>query len=174
MLIEIEDSLNSDVKNFYFDKPILKNGKFAYGSKNLPEHFVLLQNILKIGQIKELLLVPDMLYVQKERAGNWQSLAPQIMAELADFDFSDEVVLPPQNEFDAISALIESRIRPYLVRDGGNIEPISFTNGVLKVRLNGRCHGCPHAAQTLKNTVETIIKKYIPSVQRVQKEDENA
>ncbi|MBR2300249.1 MAG: NifU family protein [Alphaproteobacteria bacterium] len=174
MLIEIEDGFNPNVKNFYFDTRVLKEGEAAFASTTTAPSYPLLQNILSIGQIKELLLTCDMLYVQKEEVGNWQSLAPQIMAELAEFDFSSHSVLPLQNEPEAINALIEARIRPFLVRDGGNIELISFENGVLKVRLKGRCQGCPHATQTLKNTVEAIIKKYIPSVEYVQKEDEDA
>ncbi len=60
------------------------------------------------------------------------------------------------------------KIRPYLQRDGGDIQLVSASeDGVVKVRLTGACKGCPMAAMTLKNSVEANIKKEIPEVKKV-------
>jgi Fe-S cluster biogenesis protein NfuA len=59
------------------------------------------------------------------------------------------------------------KIRPALMADGGDIELVAVEEGVVKVRLTGACHGCPHAAMTLKSGVERILKKEVPEVKSV-------
>ena len=62
---------------------------------------------------------------------------------------------------------IAEKVRPALVMDGGNIEFVEFSDGILKVKLLGHCHGCPMAGITLKNAVEEILKDNIPEIQKV-------
>ncbi len=63
-----------------------------------------------------------------------------------------------------------AQIRPYLQQDGGDVEYVDMTNeGVVIVRLKGHCGSCPHAMQTLKQGIETAIKKVIPEVKSVEK-----
>jgi len=63
-----------------------------------------------------------------------------------------------------------SQIRPYLQQDGGDVEYVDMTNeGVVMVRLTGHCGSCPHAIQTLKQGIETAIKRVIPEVKSVEK-----
>lgn len=59
-------------------------------------------------------------------------------------------------------------IRPALQADGGDIELVDVLDGVVKVRLKGACSGCPHAAMTLKDGVERILKRDVPEVKRVE------
>ena len=67
-----------------------------------------------------------------------------------------------------VEAIIE-KIRPYLQRDGGDIELVEVTeDGVVKVRLQGACHGCPGAQMTLKMAVERRLKQQVPGVERVE------
>lgn len=62
------------------------------------------------------------------------------------------------------------QIRPYLQQDGGDVEYVDMTNeGVVMVRLQGHCGSCPHAIQTLKQGIETAIKRVIPEVKSVEK-----
>jgi len=63
-----------------------------------------------------------------------------------------------------------SQIRPYLQQDGGDVEYVDMTNeGVVMVRLTGHCGSCPHAIQTLKQGIESAIKRVIPEVKSVEK-----
>lgn len=63
-----------------------------------------------------------------------------------------------------------NQIRPYLQQDGGDVEYVDMTNeGVVMVRLTGHCGSCPHAMQTLKQGIETAIKRVIPEVKSVEK-----
>lgn len=66
-----------------------------------------------------------------------------------------------------VEEVLNSRIRPLLQADGGDIELVDVQEGVVKVRLMGACHGCPAAAMTLQMGVERILKEVIPEVERV-------
>jgi len=59
-------------------------------------------------------------------------------------------------------------IRPMLIRDGGNVELVSVEGGVVKVRLQGACAGCPMSQMTLKNGIERVLKDKIPGVTAVE------
>jgi len=66
-----------------------------------------------------------------------------------------------------VQAVID-KIRPMLQADGGDVELVSVDNGVVKVRLQGACKGCPMSQMTLKNGIEKFLKKEIPEVDRVE------
>ena len=59
------------------------------------------------------------------------------------------------------------KIRPMLAGDGGDVELVDFTDGTVKVRLTGACHGCPMSAQTLKMGIEQLLKMEVPEVEEV-------
>ncbi|MBF0494839.1 MAG: NifU family protein [Candidatus Omnitrophica bacterium] len=66
-----------------------------------------------------------------------------------------------------VKAAIEE-IRPLLKRDGGDIEFVSYSNGIVKVRLRGACHSCPMSQMTLKGVVEKTLKSKIPEIKSVE------
>ncbi len=68
---------------------------------------------------------------------------------------------------DKVKEIIE-KIRPALQRDGGDVELVEVDGGVVKVRLQGACKGCPGATMTLKNGIERILKQELPEVERVE------
>ena len=59
-------------------------------------------------------------------------------------------------------------IRPMLIRDGGNVELVSIDDGVVKVRLQGACAGCPMSQMTLRNGIERVLKERVPEVKAVE------
>jgi Fe-S cluster biogenesis protein NfuA len=71
---------------------------------------------------------------------------------------------------EAVQVVID-KIRPTLQADGGDVELVSVDNGVVKVRLQGACKGCPMSQMTLKNGIEKFIKKEVPEVDRVEAVD---
>ena len=70
------------------------------------------------------------------------------------------------SELAAIKKVI-NEIRPMLQADGGDVELVDFKDGVVSVKLKGACHGCPMAAQTLKNGVEAMLKEKVKGVKKV-------
>jgi len=167
-MIEIETTQNQNVRNFYFSVPLLKNGESVYAENVVESLPVFLQNIFLIGDIKRLLLLPDMLFVEKMSEGDFEILEPQIMAQIME---AEPFKIESKGDIASkIEALIEARVRPFLQKDGGNIEVCGFQNGILNVRFEGHCRGCPHADRTLKNAVESVLKQYIPEIKEVIKE----
>ena len=167
-MIEIEKTLNPNVLNFYTDKPLLDEGQSIYADKTAQTDHALIKDIFSVGGIKRALLLPDMLFIEKEDTADFELLSPLLMAFLIEYgkiEASDKELT-----LSKIEALIEARIRPFLVRDDGNIDVIGFNNGVLSIRFQGHCKGCPHADQTLKNIIERTLKKYLPQITEVKKE----
>lgn len=172
MLIEIEKTYNSNVRNFYLGTNILPFGFAEYADLKTKTLSAFAQSILKIEGVLSVLILPDMVSVLKKENADFKILEPQIMAEIVDYDFSkfEDFNFSAQDTKGLIQALVEAKIRPFLKNDGGDIEVLTLKDGVLYVRLQGRCKGCPHAGQTLKNTVEAILRKYILAIQSVQEE----
>ena len=72
-----------------------------------------------------------------------------------------------ENTYEQIEKVV-NKLRPYLNRDGGDIELIDFKDGIVYVEMKGNCAGCPYALVTLKEGVEKILKTYIPEVKEVR------
>lgn len=145
--------------------------------------------LLAIDGIDRIMIGPDFVTaVRRSAAFSWSGLKAQLLAELADFLFSGEPVLPasllpeppPPAEgglvAEQIAAVIERYVRPMLARDGGEATLLRFdaTSGVAYVRMGGACGGCPSGKTTLKQGIEQAIKRYVPEVTSVEAATENA
>ena len=172
MFIEIEKTYNPNVRNFYLSTKILPTGFAEYADLKTTGHSDLAKSILKVDGIISVLILPDMVSVLKKENADFEYSESQVMAEIVDYDFSkfENFNFSAQDKTTLLQALVETKIRPFLKNDGGDIEILRFENGVVHVKLKGRCQGCPHANQTLKNTVEATLKKYISDVLSVQEE----
>ncbi|MBO4294859.1 MAG: NifU family protein [Alphaproteobacteria bacterium] len=172
MLIDVEETYNSNVRNFYLNTEILRAGCAEYADIKTENSSELAQNILNIEGVLRVLILPDMVFVEKKDEADFDVVAPQVMAQIVEFDFAKfkGFDFSKQNIEAQAEALVEARVRPFLKADGGNIEILRFSDGVLYVRLEGRCKGCPHARETLKNRVEAVLKKYIAGLLGVREE----
>jgi Fe-S cluster biogenesis protein NfuA len=74
--------------------------------------------------------------------------------------------LKEKNMEDKVKEVLD-KVRPYLERDGGNVELVGIEGGTVKVRLVGHCAGCMHSQMTLKNGIERILKEEVPEVKEV-------
>lgn len=172
MLIRIETTPQPNIRNFYPDQPIFESGTSEFTDAKSLRKSPLAEAVYDLGGIQSLIITADMVSVTKLPESDWETLSPQIMAEILDFaaehsteSFQSE---SPRNIMNEILALIDARIRPALQKDGGDIEVLGFENGIVTVRLTGHCASCPYAMQTLKGGVEKILKNYIPEVIEVQ------
>ena len=174
MLIDVEKTYHPDVCNFYFNSDVLGADKAEYANLQTKNVSVLLESILAIGGIVEVLLTRDMLYVKKDSGVDFEELTGQILALVDEFDFSyfKDFDFSKQDKTGLINAVVESQIRPFLKADGGDIKILRADDGILYVKLTGHCSGCVHAKQTLKNVVESYIKKYVPEIKAVSGEDD--
>ena len=131
----------------------------------------------------------DFITVKKEKDLNWADLKHGIISEINDYyskgnnvvvgkDLRLEKVLsdsvsdskPVQSNeiIDKINEVLNSKIRPAVARDGGDITFKSFTDGVVTVELKGSCSGCPSSIMTLKQGVQNLLCHYVSEVKRVE------
>ena len=127
--------------------------------------------------------------VKKEKDLNWEDLKHGIISEINDYySKGNKVVVgkdlrlakvlsksgadskPAQSNeiIDKINEVLDSKIRPAVARDGGDITFKSFKNGVVTVELKGSCSGCPSSIMTLKQGVQNLLCHYIPDVKSVE------
>ncbi|KAJ1442875.1 scaffold protein Nfu/NifU N terminal-domain-containing protein [Ochromonadaceae sp. CCMP2298] len=144
----------------------------------------LAKSLFAVSGVKGIFLGRDFITVTKMTDEDWPPLKPQLFSAIMDFyadgkrvmveggiEVSDTTVLDTDDEIVAtIKELIESRVRPSVQEDGGDIfyEGFDPDTGVVSVRLAGSCVGCPSSSVTLRNGVENMLKHYIPEVTGIQ------
>lgn len=176
MIIEIQETPDINVINFFPPQPLLKQGSAEFVDAKSIRKSPLAEQIFDIGGIASLFITADMISVTKQETASWEDIKPVIMAEIMDYLSTGEEILTTETSCDDIAqqvqALLNARIRPAVKKDGGDIKFISFENGIVLVEMQGACKGCPYAMRTLKEGVERILKTYISEVKEVRNIDE--
>ncbi len=177
MIIEIQETPDADVINFFPPQPLLKEGSAEFVDAKSLRRSPLAEQIFDLGGINSLFITAEMISITKNKDASWDNLKPLIMAEIMDYLSTGEDVVsaPSSEESDVISritSLLNARIRPAVKKDGGDIKFIAFDNGIVTVEMQGACKGCPYAMRTLKDGVERILKTYIPEVREVRNSEE--
>jgi len=124
---------------------------------------------------------PNFISVKKFENAKWDSLRPSIISEINDHLVKNkkpillknsEILEKPKKEsnliVEEIKKVLDSKIRPAVAKDGGDIKFISFQEGTVKVELKGSCSGCPSSIITLKNGVQNLLRHYIKEVKNVE------
>lgn len=177
MMIEIQETPDANVINFFPPQPLLKQGSAEFVDAKSIRKSPLAEQIFDIGGIASLFITADMISVTKQDTADWNEIKPIIMAEIMDYLSTGEEILTNETTGDDVAqqvqALLNARIRPAVKKDGGDIKFISFDNGVVLVEMQGACKGCPYAMRTLKEGVERILKTYISEVKEVRNIEEN-
>ncbi len=177
MIIEIQETPDNSVVNFFPPQPLLRQGSAEFVDAKSIRKSPLAERIFDLGGILSLFITSDMISVTKMPEASWEELKPLIMAEIMDYLSTGEEVVTEttdgeNNVVGQINSLLNARIRPAVKRDGGDIKFISFEDGVVLVEMQGACKGCPYAMRTLKDGVERILKTYIPEVREVRNIEE--
>jgi Fe-S cluster biogenesis protein NfuA len=127
------------------------------------------------------LVSENFLSVKKNEKISWDSLKPSIVSSLNDyFQKNEEPILSAIGEaepeqkiednkiIDQINNILNTKIRPAVARDGGDIKFVSFDDGIVKVELRGSCSGCPSSLMTLKQGVQNLLCYYVKEVKSVE------
>lgn len=139
--------------------------------------------LFAINGINGVYLGKDFISVTRSDDADWPVLRPAILGAIMDHFASQRPVLtqdvPPESMVQTtqgdeavvaqILELIETRIRPGLAQDGGDVAFEGYENGVVYLRLKGACAGCPSATATLKHGIENMLRYFIPEVQEVRR-----
>ena len=178
MIIEIQETPDNNVINFFPSQPLLRKGTAEFVDAKSLRKSPLAEQIFDLGNISSLFITSEMISVTKKEDASWEDLKPLIMAEIMDFLSTGEEAIVPEtsnedNLLGQITSLLNARIRPAVKKDGGDIKFLKFEDGIVWVEMQGNCKGCPYAMRTLKDGVEKILKTYIPQVLEVRNIEES-
>ena len=138
------------------------------------------KELLNFKGVELILLSEKFLSVKKTKEASWDELKPMVISHLNDyFEKNDDPILRESKKIEEIGdtdneivnkiiEVLDTKIRPAVARDGGDIKFKSFENGVVKVQLQGSCSGCPSSLMTLKQGVQNLLKHYVKEVNSVE------
>ena len=138
----------------------------------------LIRNILSINGVKGIFLSDDYLSVNKDEKVEWEDLKHIIISFINDYySNGNEIVIDKKSTKNLnsnysdiekkIIQILETKVRPAVARDGGDIKFKEFKNGIVTVNLQGSCSGCPSSTMTLKQGVQNLLCHYLPEVKEV-------
>jgi len=180
MFIQTEPTPNPATLKFLPGRPVLEAGTFEATSAEEAERSPLAKALLEIPGVRGVFLAPDFISVTKGE-GEWQHLRPAVLGVVTEFFMSGAPALSgtasASDEFfdagdtdvvDTIKELIETRVRPAVAGDGGDIIFKGFRDGIVYLGMKGACTGCPSSTATLKNGIENLFKHFLPEVKGVE------
>lgn len=187
MFIQTEDTPNPSTLKFLPGRAVIPSGSVEYRDAYSAQTSPLAEALFAVDGVTSVLLAHDFLSVTKADDKSWVALKPALLATIMDYftsnpvqqqvvvDKSSHHALPtPANDHDRaviaqICDLLDSKIRPAVAQDGGDVAFHSYDNGVVYVTLHGACVGCPSSTATLKAGVENMLRHYIPDVREVRR-----
>ncbi|XP_069741774.1 NFU1 iron-sulfur cluster scaffold homolog, mitochondrial-like isoform X2 [Narcine bancroftii] len=182
MAIQTLDTPNPNSLKFLVGRQIVESGSIDFPNLKSALCSPLAKQLFQIEGVKSVFFGPDFITITRESQEDWNILKPQVSAVLVDFLDSglpliSDVLQPDsassENEEDdevvaMIKELLDTRIRPTVQEDGGDVIFKGFENGVVKLKLLGSCTGCPSSVITLKSGIQNMLQFYIPEVDEVE------
>jgi len=177
MFVQTQKTPNPNSLKFIPGKLVSNNGSFEINNKDEVNND-LIRNILSINGVTGIFLGEDFLSVNKKENTNWEdvkhiviSLINEFYSDGKEFIIDKKLDNEKQADFDEIEKqiikILDTKIKPAVARDGGDIKFKEFKNGVVTVQLQGSCSGCPSSTMTLKQGVQNLLCHYIPEVKEV-------
>ena len=177
MFVQTEVTPNPNSLKFIPGKPVSNNGSFEVTKKEEADN-ELVRNILSINGVTGIFLGSDFLSINKSENIDWEDIKHIAISLINDFysngrEFVIDKSLDEKNNVEFVEIekqiikILETKIRPAVAKDGGDIKFEEFKEGIVKVRLQGSCSGCPSSTMTLKQGVQNLLCHYIPEVKEV-------
>jgi len=187
MLIETETTPNPSTLKFLPGQSVMGAGTRDFASPEEAEASPLADALFGLGDVEGVFFGGDFISVTVAPGGDWRDLKPQVLGvlldhyaggaplfragtadaiEIADEDFGED---PADADIvDQIKDLIDTRVRPAVAKDGGDIVYRGFQRGTVFLAMHGACSGCPSSTATLKQGIEQLLKHYVPEVTDVR------
>ena len=159
----------------------MKSGTANFPSFGEAQNSPLAMGLFGVDGVSGIFLGSDFITVTKTDDKDWEILKPQILGSIMDHFQSGKAVMTesaeqgeaeePETENDLdkkIKELIDTRVRPAVAQDGGDIIYKGFEDGIVYLHMQGACAGCPSSTATLKHGIENMLKHYIPEVTEVR------
>ncbi|KAF9366075.1 hypothetical protein BGX34_006461 [Mortierella sp. NVP85] len=186
MFIQTETTPNQDSLKFIPGVAVMTDGSTAefLDARNAMSS-PLAKKLFQIDGIRGVFFGPDFVTITKDQDAVWQLMKPDIYSSIMDFfasgqpiisegaegenAHSDTMILEDDSEtVQMIKELLDTRIRPSIQDDGGDIEYRGFEDGIVKLKLKGACRTCDSSTVTLKNGIENMLMHYVPEVTSVE------
>ena len=189
MLIETESTPNPATLKFLPGRAVMDMGTRDFATPEEAEASPLAAALFMLGDVTGVFFGRDFISVTAAPGASWPALKPDVLAVLMDHFLADMPLfhapaagfsVPPEDDGAAhdddpadaeivaqIKELIETRVRPAVANDGGDIVYRGFDRGNVYLKMQGACAGCPSSTATLKNGIEQLLKHYVPEVTAV-------
>ncbi len=182
MFIQTEDTPNPATLKFIPGVAVLPGDTAEFTSSEAAKSSPLATRLFAIDGVESVFFSGDFLAVTKAEQLDWFVLKPSILAGIMEHFASGLPIIEIKNEGGApeeddsetvqqIKHLLDTRVRPAVAMDGGDITFHSFEDGVVTLQMRGACQGCPSSTATLKMGIENMLRHYIPEVREVRPTD---
>ncbi len=182
MFIQTEQTPNPATLKFLPGRDVMGTGTADFSSADAAQRSPLAQHLFTIDGVAGVCLGSDFITVTKAGDKDWHLLKPAILGAIMEHYTSGRpIIVGPAagaessetDEEDSevvaqIKDLIETRVRPAVAQDGGDIIFQGFEDGIVFLHLQGSCSGCPSSTATLKAGIENMLKHYVPEVVEVR------
>jgi Fe-S cluster biogenesis protein NfuA len=182
MFIQTEATPNPATLKFLPGRPVLPGTTRDYRDAGEAEESPLAQRLFSIEGVSGVFLGQDFITVSKS-GGEWQHLKPAILGLIMEHYLSGAPVVETDGEdvagsedyaeadkeiVSTIKELLDTRVRPAVAQDGGDITFHGYREGVVYLNMQGSCSGCPSSTATLKHGIENLLRHFIPEVTEVR------
>lgn len=182
MFIQTEATPNPSTLKFLPGRPVLPDGTAEFRDSDEAERSPLAERLFAVSGVSGVFLGHDFISVTKTN-GEWQHLKPALLGAIMEHFMAGVPVMASvnpashQTEFfdeadtetvETIKELIETRVRPAVAQDGGDITFQGYRDGVVYLNMRGSCAGCPSSTATLKHGIQNLLKHFVPEVREVQ------
>lgn len=182
MFIQTEATPNPQTLKFLPGVAVMDKGTAFFTSateaKSSALSSPLAEMLFRIEGVSAVFLGSDFITVTKQPDFNWDSLKPPVLTSIMDHFVAGKPVIVGATQATAstedsdivnqIRELIDTRVRPAVAQDGGDIIFRGFHDGIVQLELHGACSGCPSSTITLKQGIENMLKHYVPEVIAVE------
>ncbi len=181
MFIESESTPNPATLKFLPGRDVMATGTADFAGVALAGASPLALRLFALDGVARVFLGADFITVTKTQEHDWQALKPQVLGAIMEHFLSGEAVIEgagagavedvdaaDREIVDQIKELLDSRVRPAVAADGGDIVFRGFRDGVVRLHMQGACSGCPSSSATLKHGIENLLRHYVPEVVAVE------
>lgn len=187
MFIQTEQTPNPQTLKFLPGKVVMDEGTAFYQNIDEAENSLFARRLFALDGVEGVFFGSDFITITKSDTYDWQVMKPSVLGGIIDHFNSGEKTIEKsdkndnkksleKNEEDSeivkqIKELLDTRVRPAVAMDGGDIIYNNFEDGIVYLKMQGACSGCPSSTATLKMGIENMLKHYIPEVQEVRPVD---
>ncbi len=184
MFIETEGTPNPATLKFLPGRDVMGAGTADFATADSAARSPLAQALFQLPGVARVFLGGDFVTITKSDLADWQSLKPQVLGAIMehfvagrpviegqDAEVSEDVSPEDAEIVDQIKELLDTRVRPAVAMDGGDIVFRGYRAGVVMLHMQGACSGCPSSSATLKHGIENMLRHYVPEVVSVKQVD---